>query len=40
MLFYKIEGVLINNGAENEDSRRAQRDAATRIYMKSEDYNH
>jgi hypothetical protein len=40
MLFYKIEGMLINNGAENEDSRRAQREAARRIYMKSEDYNH
>ena len=40
MLFYKVEGMLINNGAENEDSRRAQREAARRIYMKSEDYNH
>ena len=40
MLLYKIEGMLINNGAENEDSRRAQREAARRIYMKSEDYNH
>ena len=39
MLFYKIEGMLINTGAENEDSRRAQREAARRIYMKSEDYN-
>ena len=40
MLFYKVAGMLINNGAENEDSRRAQREAARRIYMKSEDYNH
>ena len=40
MLFYKIEGMLVNTGAENEDSRRAQREAARRIYMKSEDYNH
>ncbi len=40
MLFYKVEGMLINTGAENEDSRRAQRENARRIYMKSEDYNH
>ena len=40
MLFYKIEGMLVNTGAENEDSRRAHREAARRIYMKSEAYNH
>ena len=40
MLFFKIEGMLTNTGEENEDSRRAQREVARRIYMKSEDYNH
>lgn len=40
MLFYKVEGMLIDDGAENEDSRRAKREAARKIYVKSEDFNH
>ncbi len=39
MLFYKIEGMLVETGAENEDSRRAQRETARRIYMKTEEFN-
>ena len=39
MLFYKIEGMLVNTGAENEDSRRAQRENARKILVKSEEFN-
>ena len=39
MLFYKIEGMLINIDAANEDSRRAQRENARKILVKSEEFN-
>lgn len=39
MLFYKVEGILINSESENEDSRRAQREAARKLSIKSEDFN-
>ena len=39
MLFYKVEGILIGSNAEQEDSRRAQREASRKILMKSEAFN-
>ena len=39
MLFYKVEGMLLNDGTENEESRREQRENARRIFMKSEEFN-
>ena len=39
MLFYKVEGMLVNGGTENEDNRRAQRENARKIFMKSEEFN-
>ena len=39
MLFYKVEGLLVNDGTE-EDSRRAQREQTRRIVMKSEEFNY
>lgn len=39
MLFYKVEGMLISGCTENEDSRRAQRESARKILMKSEEFN-
>ena len=39
MLFYKVEGMLVGNSAENDDSRRAQRENARKILAKSEEFN-
>ena len=39
MLFYRAEGVLVNRSAENDDSRRAQRENARKILIKSEEVN-
>lgn len=39
MLFYKVEGILIGSNAEQEDSRRAQREASRKIFMKSESFH-
>jgi len=39
MLFYKVEGMLLNDNAENEDSRRAQRENARKILVKTEEFN-
>ena len=39
MLFYKVEGMLINNSAENDDSRRVQQENARKILVKSEEFN-
>ena len=38
MLFYKAEGMLINTDESQEDSRRARRESARRILLKSEDF--
>ena len=39
MLFYKIEGSLVKNDAENEDSRKAHRANVRRIAIKSDEFN-
>ena len=39
MLFYKVEGMMISDRTENEDSRRAQRENARKILVKSEEFN-
>lgn len=39
MLFYKVEGMLIENNAGNDDSRRVQRETARKIFLKSEEFN-
>ena len=39
MLFYKIEGTPMNHGAESEPTRHAQRVAARRIAVKSNEFN-
>lgn len=39
MLFYKIEGSLVKNDAENEDSRKAHRANIRRIAIKSDEFN-
>lgn len=39
MLFYKVEGIMVSNGSENDDSRRVQREHTRKIYLKSEDFN-
>ena len=39
MLFYKVEGILIGSNAEQEDSRRAQREVSRKIFMKSESFH-
>ena len=39
MLFYKVEGMLIDSGAENNESRRAQRENARKIFVKSDEFN-
>lgn len=38
MLFYKAEGMLINTDEAQEDSRRARRENARKILLKSEDF--
>ena len=35
MLFYEVEGSLVNNDAENEDSVKENRDRIRNINMKS-----
>lgn len=39
MLFYKVEGSLINTDVENEDSRKAHRANIRKISVKSNDFN-
>ena len=39
MFFYKVEGMMIDNGAESDNSRRAQREYARKISLKSESFN-
>lgn len=39
MLFYKVEGSLINTDVENEDSRKAHRANVRRIAIKSDEFN-
>ena len=39
MLFYKVEGMMVNTAAEADDNRRAQREQARKIHMKTEDFN-
>ena len=39
MFFYKVEGMLLNHNAENEDSRRIQRETARKILVKTEEFN-
>ncbi len=39
MLFYKMEGMLVGEGVENEENRRAQRENIRKIFMKSEEFN-
>lgn len=39
MLFFKVEGSLINIDAENEDSRKAHRANVRRIAVKSDEFN-
>lgn len=39
MLFYKVEGMMVNDGTENDDSRRVQRENARKILVKSEAFN-
>ena len=39
MLFYKVEGMLTNEAAENEVSPRAQRENVRKIMLKSEEFN-
>lgn len=39
MLFYKVEGMIIGDCPENDDSRRVQRENARKILVKSEDFN-
>jgi AAA+ superfamily predicted ATPase len=40
MLFYKMEGLLVNDSTEQEDSRRAQREQTRRIAMKIQEFNY
>ncbi len=40
MQFYKVEGMLVDDNAENDDSRRAQREKTRIIFMKTEEFNH
>ena len=39
MLFYKVEGVIANSPAEQDDSRRAHRENIRRLSIKSDDFN-
>lgn len=39
MLFYKVEGMLNGNGTEGEEGRRAQRENARKILVKTEGFN-
>lgn len=39
MLFYKVEGVLINNNSENKNGRRVYRANARKIAIKSAEFN-
>ena len=39
MLFYEVEGSLVNNDAENEDSVKENRDRIRNINMKSVEFN-
>ena len=39
MQFYKVEGILTAGGAEDDDSRRVQRENARKILLKSEGFN-
>lgn len=39
MLFYKVEGSLVNTDTENEDSRKAHRANVRRIAIKSDEFN-
>lgn len=39
MLFYRVDGMMVDNGAENDDSRRVQREHTRKIYLKSETFN-
>ena len=39
MLFYKVEGMMMENATEKEENRRVQRENARKIYMKSEQFN-
>lgn len=39
MLFYKVEGILISSSTEHDDTRRAQRENARKLLVKSEEFN-
>lgn len=39
MLFYKVDGMVLNSESENEDSRRAQREATRKLFTKTEEFN-
>ncbi len=39
MLFYKVEGILVDNNSENEDSRRVQREKTRKILIKTNSFN-
>lgn len=39
MFFYKVDGMMTNHCAENEDSRRVQRELSHKFHMRSEDFN-
>lgn len=39
MLFYKVEGIIANANAENDDSRKAYRENVRKLAIKSDDFN-
>ena len=39
MLFYKVEGIITNIAAENDDSRKAHRENVRKLSIKSNDFN-